>query len=118
MPVGGDDVEAERVELGVERLEGEHLLGAAEGLNAVAIDQPHDVGQLAMGDEEGGLPGAPLVELAVGGEAEEAPLAPVEDRPQSHAGTKREAMAEAACGERDLRERVDRRKGGKAGPSP
>ena len=112
MPVGGDDVEAERLQLGVERLEGQHLLGSADALDAVAIDEPHDVGQLAMGDEEGSLPGAPLVELAVGGEAEEAPVAPVENRAQRHPGREREPVAEAARGERDLVDRVDRRKGG------
>ena len=72
-----------------------------------------------MGDEEGGLPGAPLVELAVGGEAEEAAVAPVENRPQSHPGAKREPMAEAARGERDLARSV--LTGGRAGkrvPSP
>ena len=37
--VGGDDVEAEGVELRVERLEGQHLLGAADALDAVSIDR-------------------------------------------------------------------------------
>src|ERR1022692_1534837 len=112
MTVGGDDVEAEGLELRAQRLEGQHLLGPADALNAVAIDQPHDVGQLAVGNEEGSLPGAPLVELAVGGEAEEAPLASVEDGPDGHARAKREPMTQAPCGERDLLDRVDRRKGG------
>src|SRR5450631_137262 len=111
MPVDGDDVEAEGVELRVERLERKHLLGPADALNTVAIDQPHDVGQLTVGNEERGLPGAPLVELAVGSEAKEASFASVENRPDGHAGAKREPMAQAPRGERDLLDRVDRRKG-------
>ncbi len=49
--VGGDHVKAEGAQLGVERLERHHLLGAAERLDAISIDQPDDVGQPAMGDE-------------------------------------------------------------------
>ena len=75
MSVSGDHVEAKGAQLRIEGLEGHHLLGAADALDTVAVDEPHDVGQLAMGNEEGGLPDAALVELAIGREAEEAPLA-------------------------------------------
>src|SRR5450755_80307 len=109
MTVDGDNVKTESVELRVEWLEGEYFLGTADALNPVAIDQPHDVGQLAVGDEQGGLPGAPLVQLAVGGEAEEVSLASVENRPQRHSGTKREPMTKAPGGEWDLPDRSDRR---------
>ena len=118
MPVGGDDLETECVELGAERLESQHLLGPADALDAVAIDEPHDVGQPAMGNEQGRLPGAPLVELAVGGEAEEAPVASVENRPQGHPGAQREPVAQATRRERDLLYRVDRRKGRESCPLP
>ena len=67
-----------------------------------------------MGDEEGRLPGAPLVELTVGGETEDAPIAAVEDRSQRHAGRQREPVAEAAGRERDLVECVDGRQRGQA----
>src|SRR5688572_19839139 len=49
--VGGDHVKAEGAQLGVERLERHHLLGATESLDAISIDQPDDVREPAMPDE-------------------------------------------------------------------
>ena len=67
--------------------------------------------------EQRRLPGAALVELAVGGD-ENLLVAALETRPQGHAGGEGEAMAEAAGGEGIVGREVGRRMGREARAVP
>ena len=83
MAVDDDDVITKGAQLGVERFERHHVLGTANCLDMVAVDDPDDVGQFVMGNEEGRFPDAALVELAVGSDAEKPPILAIRAAPSA-----------------------------------
>jgi hypothetical protein len=91
------------------RLEREHLLGAADGLDPVSIDHPDHVGQPVMAMKSAAS-NAPLVELAVGSDAEEAPILAFKRAP-SAIPAERRGRSPGCPWRRDLRDAAGGRQG-------
>src|SRR3989344_6647335 len=91
-----DDMPAEGAELVRERLQGEHLLGAASLLLAVAVDECGEIAELVVRSRHKRLPARALLELSVA-EGHENPsfpmVQPIGER-EPHRG--REALSKTA----------------------
>jgi hypothetical protein len=88
----------------------------AYALDVITVDDPDEILELVVGDEERGLPGAAFVELTVGRDAEETPAPAVEPRPERHPRAHGKSVSETARGERDFWKRVEGWQRGQARP--
>ena len=92
------DLPAEVAQFRGERFEVEDLADAAEALDAVGVDDRHEVVQLVLGREEQRLPVGTLVHLAVAQQNERAPRLALALGGQRAAAAERQTVAERAGG--------------------
>src|SRR3954447_14602420 len=99
-----DGVPAERVELYVQGAQVEYLLGPAERLEAVRVDDQRQVREAQVPGERDGLPDRALVHLAIARQAERAPAGVLVALRQGHADGDRGTVAERAARHLDTRQ--------------